>query len=236
MIDNILLDYMQRRMSVLESEPDMLKTLKRDNAFVTISRQYGCPSKLIAHELQQRISTLSKKGARWKIINKEIIESSARELGLNPEKIKYVFDAEQKTTMDEVLGALTTRYYKNDRRIRKTIREVVENIASQGEVILIGRAGVAITNDYKNALHIRLFAPQHWRLNKIMEHMTFPSEKEAFRQLRLVDKKRTDLINHFSGSTFDFNKFDLKINCQRFTPKEAADIIASAMVTRGLLT
>ncbi len=226
---------MRRRLGDEEKRKQYTSTQRTGKPFVTISRQYGCPSRIIAGELQRELNQITGHVKEWDIVNKEIIQNSAHELNINPDKLKYVFEAEQKSVIDEVIAAMSTRYFKSDRKIRKTIREVIENLASAGYSIIIGRGGVAITNDFPNSLHVSLFATQNWRLQRIMKRHDFRTEKEAFNHMRYVDKKRTDLINHFSGGEFDFNKFDLKINCEKFSPEEVAKLIASTMQAKKMI-
>jgi len=235
MVENILIQYMQRRLGSEQTKKRTRSEQKTGKPFITISRQYGCPSREIAGELQSRLNNITGPNKNWNVVTKEIIMNAAQELNIHPNKLKYVFEAEKKTAIDEVLAAMSTRYYKNDRRIRKTVREVIENIASMGYSIIIGRGGVAITNDFPNSLHIKLFAPKNWRLKGIMKRHDFRSEKEAYNHMRFVDKKRTDLINHFSGGEFDFNKFDLQINCEKFSPAEIGDIIVSTILTKKMI-
>ena len=62
---------------------------------ITLSREYGCPAKVIAQKLSEVLSNhLDKSGMKysWKWYNKEILDESARQLQLDPSKIKYVFD------------------------------------------------------------------------------------------------------------------------------------------------
>lgn len=228
MAENILIEYMQKRFKNLDETSSKPLSEQKGKPFITISRQYGCPSKEIADHLQHLLHE-SSNDMGWDIINKEIIEQSAKELDLKPQRLQYVFDAKEKSVMDEVISALSTRYYKSDRRIRKTIREIIENLSSQGHVIIIGRGGVAITNDFPGSFHVRLYATERWRLREVMKKQPEMSEADAYRKLRYIDKKRTDLINHFSGRQFDFNRFGIQVNCEKFGPEEAANIIVHAM-------
>jgi cytidylate kinase len=235
MSENILAEYMQRRFRNLESEQKISLSKPSGLPFITISRQFGCPSRVVADMLQERLNPRSTAKQQWRVINKEIIENAAKELSLKPQKIKYVFDAQQKTVMDDVISSLDKRHYKSDRKIRKTIREVIENLSGQGHVIIIGRGGVAITNDFPGSFHIRLYAPERWRLKKMMDKEENISEAEAYRKMRYIDKKRIDLINHFSGNRFDFNKFDLQINCENFDAEATTNVIIKSMEIRGLV-
>ena len=52
-----------------------------------------------------------------------------------------------------------TKSFKSDRKIIKTVIDVVHSNAEDGNCIIVGRAGHVIAKDIDNSIHIRLFAP-----------------------------------------------------------------------------
>jgi len=61
---------------------------------ITISREYGCPAKAIAQRLSEVLSERKNAAGQinsWKWYSKEILDESAKQLQLDPSKIKYVF-------------------------------------------------------------------------------------------------------------------------------------------------
>ena len=203
--------------------------------FVTISREYGCPSKLIAKMLEEVLNkrNLPAKGTRWRAINKEIVMESARELNLNPSKVSSVFNAEYLGDFEDILASFSSNY-KSNRRIHKTIREVVKSFVRKGHIIIVGRGGVAITQGCPNALHVRLQAPLQWRINKISEkYQLTPSE--ALKRISDIDKKRTILIEHFLGKKFDASLFDLIYNCQSFKMDDIVSSITNVMEQKKMI-
>ncbi|MBI9037528.1 MAG: hypothetical protein JEY97_05285 [Bacteroidales bacterium] len=67
---------------------------------------------------------------------------SAKELELNPAKIEYVFLSQQKSAIDEFVSAMTKKYFKSDKAIRKTIINVIRSILNDGDVVIVGRGGI----------------------------------------------------------------------------------------------
>jgi cytidylate kinase len=198
--------------------------------FVTISRQTGCNGSGVAHDL---VRALKSEGNMWKYINKEILEESAMQLRTNPSKISYVFESEKKTHADEVLSALSSRYYKSDKVVRKTITEVLRHYARVGNVIIVGRAGVATTADLPGGLHIRLIAPYEWRVNSLKSRKAFENtDVEAF--IREHDAKKRKLIKDFCGHSVEEIEFDLTINTGTFTRQQVIDLILSAMKMKNI--
>jgi cytidylate kinase len=203
--------------------------------FVTISREYGCPSKLIAKMLENALNRklLPVKGPRWSSLNKEIVLEAARELNLNPTKVNSIFNTEYLGDLEDVFASFSSNY-KSNRRIQKTIREVVKSFVRNGYIIIVGRGGVAITQGCPNALHIRLQAPLEWRISKIIERYEL-SPSEALRRISDIDKKRTTLIEQFLGKKFDASLFDLIYNCQSFKMDDIVSSIINVMEQKKMI-
>lgn len=165
-MNNDLLKYMSERF-----QSDCSK-LKDPGPVITISREYGCPAKMIAEQLADvltRKMAARGRNVKWRWISKEILTESARQLNLEPDNIKYVFNYEQRSVIDDILQSHSQKYYKSDRKIRNTIANVIRNIACDGHAIIVGRGGVAITKDIVRSLHINLEAPMEWRALRISE-------------------------------------------------------------------
>lgn len=212
--------------------------IDRPGPVITISRQYGCPGKKIAKklitELGEKMVVKGFKKVEWKIITKEIMSESARELDLDPAKIKYVFDYEQKGLIDDIFSSHLNKYYKSDRKIRNTIGRVIRNIAYEGFAVIVGRGGVAITRDIPNSLHINLEAPLDWRVIRTSEKFNISLE-EAEQYTKDVDKKRKQFREYFEGKNTDYTQFDITFNCMTLSVDEIVKVIVKAIETRKLL-
>lgn len=226
-----LLKYMSDRMQEDKSGcPDA-------GPVITISRLYGCPAKkvakLLTEELTNKMLAHGKKGKKWDYITKEILSESARELELNPDKIQYIFDYKKKGLIDELFSAHSNKYYKSDRKIRNTIARVIRNMACEGNVVIVGRGGVAITRDMPRSLHINLEAPLEWRTLRIAEKFDFSFE-EAEKTILDIDKKRKAFREYFEGRNTDYTWFDLTFNCMTMSVEEIVGIILKAIDIRKL--
>jgi cytidylate kinase len=204
---------------------------------VTISREYGCPSKKIAARLTERLNNLGRPGIKtipWRWIDKEILSESAKELNLDPEEIEYVFNFEKKTFFDDILSSQSKKYYKSDRKIRKTIASVIRNIASEGNVIIIGRGGVAITREIERSLHILLEAPLEWRALRIAQKYCM-TEKEAAKHAIEVDRKRQEFRDLFHGKGTNYTRFDVRFNCMTLSVDDITESILNLLNTRKFI-
>ena len=226
-----LIKYMSDR---LQQEDDREK---EPGPVITISREYGCSAKNIAEKICEELTKkMYVKGVdkKWKYVTKEIMHESAKQLNIDPSKIKYVFDYEQKSIIDDILAAHSSKYYKSDRKIRNTVARVVRNMAYEGHVIIIGRGGVAITRDIPKSLHINFEAPLEWRALRVSEKYDMTIDKAA-RYALDVDKKRKHFREFFEGKNTDYTRFDLTFNCMTLSVDEIASIVVKAVEARKLI-
>jgi cytidylate kinase len=210
---------------------------KEPGPVITISREYGCPAKIIAGRLAEELTRkLFVKGrdCKWRFVTKEIMAESAKALEIDPEKIKYVFQYEQKGMVDDIISAQFNKYYKSERKIRNTVAKVIRNMAAEGNAIIVGRGGVAITHDIPRSLHVLLEAPMEWRTLRIAENFKI-SLDEAKKAAIDVDKKRKEFREYFQGKNTDYTRFDLSINCMTFTVEEIVHVIMKVAEIRKLV-
>ena len=226
-----LIKYMSERLK----ENDIKE--KEPGPVITLSREYGCPGRRIAQKLVEHLTRkmfVKGKSIEWKYITKEIMAESAKELDLHPSKIQYVFQYEQKGLIDDIIAAQSTKYYKSDRRIRNTIGRVVRNMGIEGNVVIGGRGGVAITRDIPKSLHINLEAPLEWRVLRTSAKFNMSLE-QAEKYTLDVDKKRKQFRDYFEGKNTDYTRFDLTFNCMTLSIDEIVTVILKAAEIRNLI-
>ncbi len=206
--------------------------------FISISRDFGCLANPVADRLSRELNNRYRQmGIRreWKWLNKQILEESAKALEVSPSKIKYIFQSQQKTMIDEIVAAMSTRYYKSDKKIRKTIIEVIRSFARTGDVIIVGRGGVAFGKDNPNSLHIKLTAPIEWRVDRIRRNYN-KTESEALLYVLEVDQERKFLIDSFMGYETDLSIFDLVFNRKTMSEGEIVSSILHIIERRDMLS
>ena len=222
-----LMTYFDQRFSKAIKKP----VKKEPGPFVTISRETGCNATAIAEGL---VKALNQYGKKWQYVNKEILQESANRLNLNESKIEFVLESDARTHLDEILEALSSRYYKNDKMVRKTISEVLRHFAREGNIVIVGRAGVATTRDIPNGLHVRLVAPYPWRVNALKKRKAFENvDVEAF--IKEHDERKKRFLKKVSGQKFSEIYFDLTINRETFTSQQVIDLIVEAMKLKKII-
>ncbi len=234
-MQNLLMKYMAERFKgeVLSTVPQKSVSLP----IVTISREAGCSGITVAVNLVQRLNQIrtgKKDKKEWRVINKEVIELAARELELHPSLLKPVFKGEKKTLIDEMILSMSSKYYKSDRQIKKTITDVIRLYANQGNVVIVGRAGVVIARDYPRAIHLKLQAPLEWRREVISKKHSI-SSAEALKYVQQTDKGREKLLADFKRNALDCELFDAVINCKSFVIDELVEVIYQMMEVKKLV-
>ena len=192
---------------------------------ITISREYGCPSKIIAEMLAATFNGKYGGKKKWHWISKEILQETAHKLGLTPREIKYIFEYKERKLLEGLLIAQEKKnYYHSDWSIRKTLGEVIRATAMEGHVIIVGRAGVALTRDIEASLHIRLIAPDRWRAVQVSRNHNIPYEK-ACKLLQEKDHNRKKFLEHYLKKEPDYTLFDVLFNCSTLSKEEITHAI-----------
>lgn len=202
---------------------------------ITIAREMGCPgkrvAKLLTEVLNSRIKQCEKKH-EWKWVGKEIFDETAKELGVETNQIKQVFE-EKRNVLDEILSAQTSKYYKSDKKILNSTGKVIRSMANHGNVIVLGRGGIAFTRDIPKSLHIFLEGPLEWRASLISEKCNLKLA-EAKKYAIEIDKKREQYREFFKGKNTDYTWFDVRFNCMTFKVEEIVDAIVKMMEVRKI--
>jgi cytidylate kinase len=230
---NILTDYMRTRMERKSVHPD----IEHFGPVVTISREYGCPAKIVAQDLSIKLNNLlfrANKKQQWRWISKEILEESAKELKINRHVVKDVVNAGDRGVMDDLIWSLSNKFYPGDDKVKKTLAEVILEFAKQGRVIIVGRGGVSLTRNIKDSLHIRLVAPYEWRVQIVSERYHLPL-RQAQKKAKEIDAKRDHLREFFEGKKPDNSIFDIVFNYKTMSEKEILEAILKVMELRNLI-
>lgn len=229
-MDDLLLEYLKHTYSdtgFKHSEPC------GQGPVITLSREFGCPSKLIAQMLTEVLNKRSAKTPRWRTISKEVVEESARRLDRNTNDVQYLMSSGNKGIIEDILSSFSLTYVSSV-RLRKTITTVVRMFAQQGHIVLVGRGSVGILHGCPNTLHVRLMAPISWRVEEISTRNRI-TQLEATKMATEMDQKRASLIELMTGAKPDATLFDVIYNCSTLSNEEIVAAMVSMLVERKLI-
>jgi cytidylate kinase len=167
------------------------------------------------------------------VLSKEVFFQSAKELDMEPEKVQRVFKYSNSYTFNDILNAFGTKKFKSEKKVIKTVNEVIRTFAEEGFCIIVGRAAHIIAQDINNALHLRLLAPLEYRIKTIIENNHLNRE-EAINFIRKVENERKAFRKAIRQEAPENDLFDLCINRAAFTDEEAIDIIELAAEKKNI--
>ena len=162
---------------------------------ITISRELGSEGDSICDIICERTG-LSR-------MDKALLMEIAEEAGIDVEE---VIEMEKGFTKRArlVSGEMTSLYRKqasafdgsraiDDKTYAEVLRETLEDHARQGNVMIVGRGGQMILRDWPGALHVRLFAPEEVRVQRLMARQGL-SQAEAARMVQQSDEQKRQFI------------------------------------------
>lgn len=208
-------------------------------AIITISREFGAGgssvAKLVADEL----------GAE--LVDATVVSEVARRLEY-PESAVASADERPETFSDRLLGSL--RYLTpvqaaalQPRRGETSVeprweivnltQELIREVASHGNAVIVGRGGALVLRDRPNALHVFLQASNEVRIEAIMRRMVV-SERVARERIRKTDAERAAYIRQlYHADWHDSANYDFVINTGRLGYAGAAELIVAAVARRS---
>lgn len=232
-MQNILTHYMLDRMQKSVSKGPG----KEPGPLITVSRSYGCPGKMVGqelvHELNKRLAITHDK-RHWRLISKEILEESAKELKLDKTTIKEAAHSQERGIMTSLIQSFSNKFYPGDDKVKKTIADVIKSFALEGKVVIVGRGGVGLTQDIEQSLHIKLIAPMDWRVQKVCE-MQDVSAELATKKILEIDYKRAKLREYYEGRKPEDWVFDIIFNLAKVSVEEVIRITVDTIESRKLL-
>jgi len=230
-MDNTLMVYLNKRLH--QNDPKYMEHSSQPGPVICISREVGCGgvniAKLLANELDKHC--ICKK---WKVLSKEILEESARGLNMDPNKLRNYLNEGDRGIFDDVLSAFSEKRYKSDRKISKTLVDLVLSFANDGYCIIVGRAGHIIAKDIEKSLLVKLTAPLDWRIKQIMERNNL-NLREAVEFIEKTEKERENFRKHIAGNRPNAEEFDLTINLSRMKIADVISLICFASHAKGML-
>jgi cytidylate kinase len=170
---------------------------------ITISRQFGAGGSAVAAKVAEALG--------WRVVDNELVELVAARAGLTPQDVAsreervpsfierlaqaIVAGTPEVPVPPEASGTVTSLPEADLVRITE---RVVEEIAQQGRVVLVGRAAPAVLAREGAALHVRLVAPRDYRIDVAARRLGLPSE-EAARLLDETDRMRARYHREYYG-------------------------------------
>lgn len=195
---------------------------------ITISRQFGSGGRELGKRLADRLG--------WDYYDKEIIETLAREHGLDEEYVRTLLNNHGWQNV-QLTYRSSFSHLMFDPGLRTQLlvkeREILQAIARSGnDCVIVGRDADVILQDY-HPFRVYVCADFQARLRRCMVHEEKRpeaerlSEKEVGRNIRRIDKERARTREILTGKLRgDGSGFDLTVNTTRWNIKKLTAALA----------
>ncbi len=151
---------------------------------ITISRQYGAGGSEVAARVARALG--------WRVVDNELVERVAARAGLAPEDVaqreervstfierlaRTLVAATPELAVPPEAGGTASSLTEDD--LVRVTELVVEEVAAEGKVVLVGRAAPAVLARERDAIHVKVVAPREWRIRAAAELLGVPPAEAA---------------------------------------------------------
>jgi len=209
----------------------------QEGPVITISRECGCPGNEIAEMLSKKLNLRIGKErthSDWKWVSKEILLKASHELKINPKDVESFIKSNEKGMLHDLVASFTETNFVRNAKIKKTIYDVIRNLACEGHVVIVGRGGGAIVWDIPKSLHIYLEAPLSWKTNVISNQKGI-SIAEARKFVIESDMQRKRFRDSFRSEFSDEIYYEERFNCKVLSNDRICDLVIQAAELKKLI-
>lgn len=211
---------------------------------ITIARQFGAGGETVGQMLARRLKV--------DLLDPHLIAEVAKRLEL-PHEAVAAEDERPGTFLGRLLHALgsastepsippevagwTPPYadpaFDPRRAVLEITQQVIKEAAREGNVVIVGRGGAYILQDFPGALHVYLRAAVAMRTKTVMERFKL-TEDEARRKIKQTDENRTAYIRQVYGHDWNLpGHYDIVLDTGRLGYDATVDAIVAALPGRS---
>jgi hypothetical protein len=194
---------------------------------ITISRQAGAGSHVVAEELITRLQSGVMGASRpWMVFDRNLVERVLEDHDL-PARLAKFMPEDRVSEMSDTIDGLFGLHPSAWTLVRKTA-DTILHLAELGNIVVIGRGANIITSKLDYAFHIRLVGSPTKRIEHVRTYKHL-SLQEASAYVRDKDLGRRRYVKkYFAKDIDDPLLYHLVINTDLLSYGEAARVIAEA--------
>ena len=206
---------------------------------ITISREYGAGGAEVARRVADALE--------WRLVDNELVDRIAERAGLSPQDVK---DREERVPgfverLARTLVAATPELFPPPQAegtvpklqevyLVRITESVVAEVASEGRVVLVGRAAAAVLASQRDALHVRVVAPRVNRIQAVAARLGI-SEREAEKLVDETDRSRARYHRqYYQRDSRDPVGYHMVINTAALGLERAARLVVAAVKSEGV--
>jgi cytidylate kinase len=183
-------------------------------SIVSISMQIG--------SYGDEIAALVAKKCHFQFVDQAQVHQLAQDCDSEFSKACTLYEAETKPSFFE-------SFFFNNAAYTALFESLNYELASRGNVVIIGRGAQIVLRDIPGVFKARIVAPKEVRIKRVMDKMKVAME-EAASYVEKYDHKRKALIRSiFDKDLRDWGLYDLILNTIGYAPEGAADLLCVAI-------
>jgi cytidylate kinase len=199
---------------------------------ITISREYGSGGAAIARLIAERLG--------WKLVDNLLLTEIAKQAKVN-HQLAERYDETVNPWFNRLMKALWAGGYEG---VASTVnsadfdadamvvlcRRVIEEAATIGSCVIVGRGGQCILQENADAFHVSVYAPLEERVQRLRER--HPPGTDVAALADETDRKRAHYIRHYFGHDWtNRHLYDLSICSSMGLEAAVAAILCAAHLT-----
>lgn len=197
---------------------------------ITISRQYGAGGSEVARRVAGALG--------WRVVDNEFIDRVASRTGLSAEEVarreerapgfvERLTRALSRSAPESFPAAADKVPEPEEATLVQVTETVVAEIAAEGRVVMVGRAGPAVLRGKHDALHVKLVAPIELRIRVAIERLGV-DPKNAERVVADTDANRARYLRQYYGLDWsDATNYHMVLNTGSLAVLGAAEVIVA---------
>jgi cytidylate kinase len=202
---------------------------------ITFSNQIGSGGGQISRDVAARLG--------YRFYDWEIISQAAQEAGVSPEMLAVATSERQPSFMERVLGRLAG-FDASDETVgtglglpatfltsddyRQFIEHVVEELGSQGDAVIVNRAGQVLLKDVPGCFKVMIYGSPERRAVRFTAAQG-RDVNEVRKMIAESDRQRGDYLRRvYHIDWLNVTNYDIAINTDVISDKLAVDMIVTA--------
>lgn len=202
-----------------------LATGERRRPTVTLTREFGCEGYPVAERLQVLLEKRS--GQPWVVMDRALLDAVAEDHHLSAQILQNL--GAKNRFLDDMLSTFSSRWKSDKDYYRLLCRQIVA-LAHEGNVILVGRGAVILTQQTGNCFHFRIVAPMRFKAESIAARMGL-SVEEAQDLIQSRQRQRDAFLKDFLGRDIaEPTLYHLLFNNARCSASRIAALMADVVM------
>ncbi len=197
---------------------------------ITVSREYGSNGAAIARLIASKLG--------YRYVDKEIVDAVAERAGVSLPDVEALDEIGYGWATSLVHSVLSAfQEHKITQESYTYISSAfIREVAAQGNVVIVGRAGQVALGQRHDVLHVNIVAPVEDRVVEIARREGTDSA-HALQRIHEVDLARARYVMKVGKRNWqDPSLYDLTLNTHGLTNDDAAEVIIHTAIREGVVS